>query len=593
MAHTSLLGVTLHSDGSATFGLWAPFAEAVFVTGDFNNWSYDATPLTKDDTTGNWYTTIPNIQPGQEYKYAIHREGQLFLRNDPRALQLTAIGDKSVIIDPHFDWQDDNFVLPPLEQQVVYEMHVGTFHRPDPAMPGTFATATEKLDHLVELGVTTIELMPCNSVWEDIWWGYTASNIYSIVAAYGGRRAFQQFVKSAHQRGLGVILDVVYNHIDHEKSEDLWCFDGWCEDGKGGIYFYNDWRSQTPWGEVRPDYGRPEVRDFITDNALMWLTDCHVDGLRLDSVLAMRKAAHLMADGSGEDIPEAWGLLQTITNQAREYNPDALLIAEDLQGNDWITKPTSDGGAGFTTQWDPSFAACLREVLDPPLDESRDLEKIKFALTNRLNDHAFERLIYSESHDADANGHARLNEEIAPGAADSIFARKRSALAATLLFTTPGVPMLFQGQEFLEFGAFNHWRPLDWHKATAFSSTLQLYKDLIALRLNQFLQTAGLMGEYLEILHFDPNNKMIAYLRRDQGGPGDDVIVVHNLANVRREGYVIRFPAPGTWKVRFNSDWQVYGADFSNMLTPDTHVDNDSGGINIAPYASLILSQDS
>lgn len=582
-------GVTFH-DGGVTFRVWAPFADSVALCGDFNDWSRTATPLSREGSNGYWVVDVPNVQPGQEYNYIIRHGEEELVRNDPRAGQLSASGDKSVIIDPHFDWEGDDFIPPPPEQQIIYELHVGTFNRPDPATPGTFATAAEKLDYLASLGVTTIELMPCNSVWEDIWWGYTPSNIYAIEAAYGGRRAFQSFVKAAHQRGLAVILDVVYNHIDREGSQDLWRFDGWSENNKGGIYFYNDWRSETPWGEVRPDYGRPEVRDFIADNARLWLQACHVDGLRLDSVLAMRKAAHHQVDGSGEDIAEAWQLLQRITTEAQQERPGALLIAEDLQGNEWLSKPAGAGGAGFSTQWDPSFAMCLREVLDPPLDESRQLTKIRYTLENRFNGNTFERVIYSESHDNDANGHARLNEEIAPGAADSLFARKRSALAAALLFTAPGIPMIFQGQEFLEYGAFNHWRALDWRKAEQFANILQLHKDLIALRRNVHGTTRGLLGQGMAILHLD-DNRVLVFHRWDQGGPGDDVVVVVNFTNQAWPDYRLTFPRPGLWKARFSSDWQGYGADLGNLPTPEVTVEADAASVQLAPYSVVIYSQ--
>ncbi len=584
-----VLGVTVGDDG-ITFGLWAPFATAVWVTGDFNNWDEAATPLTADKK-GNWWVTAAGARPGQEYKYVIQNGDKRMLRNDPRALQLTATGESSVIVGQDFAWQDDNFQMTPLHEQVIYELHIGTFNRHEPETPGTFDTAIEKLDYLVGLGVTTVELMPCSGVWMDRWWGYTPEYLYAVDAAYGGRRGLMRFVQAAHQRGLGVLLDVVYNHLDSDPKLDLWQFDGWSQDDRGGMYFYNDWRAETPWGNTRLDYGRPEVRDYITGNVKMWMQDFHIDGLRVDSTHYIRNAMGRDNDAS-TDIADGWQVLQNITNTARAVNPQALLIAEDTASNAFITKPTSAGGAGFGAQWETPFPYVLRNVLNPLEDYGRNLDELQTALGKTYNNDPFQRVIYSESHDADANGRARLDEEIAPGNAASVFARRRSALAIAIVLTVPGIPMLFQGQEFMEDGSFNHWDPLDWSKAATFHGMLQLHKDLIALRRNKTGASKGLGGPHLAVTHFDEAGKVLAYHRKDAGGAGDDVVVVVNFANQTRNDYVLPFPNTGTWKIRLNSDWQGYSPDFTNTQTPDVAVETDHGAINIGPYSVLILSQD-
>jgi 1,4-alpha-glucan branching enzyme len=577
--------------------VWAPFADAITVVGDFNDWSETATPLERQDN-GDWYGEVTGAQIGQEYKYAITYQGQKFQRNDPRALQLTSSGDSSIIVDSTFPWQGDNFSLPSIEHVVLYELHVGTFARNDPALPGTFHQVATKLDYLADLGVTAIEVMPCNSVWMDRWWGYTPSNIYAVEAAYGGRRAFMEFVRAAHAHGIGVILDVVYNHLSQDPGLDLWQFDGWHQGEYGGIYFYNDDRAETPWGKSRPDWGRPEVRSYIADNVAMWLDDCHVDGLRVDSTLYIRNTAGRNNDPE-HDLSDGWKLLQEITDRARAAKPTALLIAEDLQGNDWITKPTAEGGAGFSAQWDLSLGLLLRDVLDQPLDESRDLEKLRIGLNAHTGENAFTRVIYGESHDADANGRVRLNEEIAPGDGDGLFARKRAALAAAILLTVPGVPMLFQGQEFQEVGAFSHWAALDWHRAETHAGIVALYQHLIALRLNRYDNTAGLLGQHIDVFHVDNQAKVLGYHRWDKAGKSDDVVVIANFANKQQRGYQIAFPTAGIWWTRLNSDWRGYSADFGDMTLHSVEVapaaDNPQklvGSIDIAPYSVLILSQD-
>jgi 1,4-alpha-glucan branching enzyme len=588
------LGAVVHS-GGVHFGVWAPFADSVSVNGDFNGWDTSkAVAMTKADD-GTWSADVDEARPGQEYQYILKHDGRELFRNDPRALQLTASGDKSVIVDPTFDWEGDDFTLPDAQKLLVYEMHVGTFNRPEPETPGTFDDAIEKLDYVAQLGVNAIEVLPVNAVWDDRWWGYTPINLYAVDAAYGGFHAFLRFVRAAHKKGIGVIADVIYNHMGTDPGMNLWQFDGWSKDGKGGIYFYNDRRSDTPWG-ARFDYGRPEVREFLTDNARLLMRDCHLDGLRLDATVVIRKE---VLDGSmfnekPADIPEGWQLLQDITSVVKETKPRTMAVAEDLQGNEWITKPREADGAGFTAQWENTFGYRMRDVLDPSKDESRSMEMIRFILNGQYNNDPFERVIYTESHDADANGRARLDEEIAPGDGTSWAARKRSTLGAGVLLTSPGVPMLFQGQEFMETGAFTHWQALDWEKTQKYEGVLTLYRHLIKLRQNAYDNSRGLIGPHINVFLVDDGKKLVAYHRWYRGGAGDDVVVVVNFANSKREGEEITFPQTGLWRTRFNSDWKGYGEDFSDVTCPDVTTEGESkkGTITIGPYSLVILSQD-
>jgi hypothetical protein len=162
----------------------------------------------------------------------------------------------------------DDFKMPPHNELVIYELHIGTFRRTSPDKPGTFDDAIGGLDHLKRLGVNAVEVMPIAEFAGDLSWGYNPALPFAIGQAYGGADGFKRFVKAAHERGIAVILDVVYNHFGPSDLH-LWQFDGWSENGLGGIYFYNDDRANTPWGQTRPDYGRPEVRQYIRDNAVM------------------------------------------------------------------------------------------------------------------------------------------------------------------------------------------------------------------------------------------------------------------------------------------------------------------------------------
>lgn len=580
------VGAIAHKD-SASFRVWAPFAEAVAVTGSFNNWS--KTPMTSEGD-GYWYVEVEKAAPGQEYKYVIVNSGREMYKNDPRSLQLTTSAGNSVIVSTDFDWSEDNYKLPALNEQVIYELHIGTFNRLDPSTPGTFERAVEKLDYLAELGINVIEIMPVSSMPMDRGWGYAADYIYAVESLYGGRRQFQQFVKEAHKKNIGVVLDVVYNHFGPDDNLDLWQFDGWSQDGMGGIYFYNDGRAKTPWGATRPDYGRKEVRQYILDNARMWLTDFHVDGLRVDSTIYIRNIeGH--NDDPGNDIPDGWNLLQQMTDLTKKINPSAVTIAEDVGANEYLTKAVSEGGAGFSAQWEVGFPHILRAALDAVNDADRNISDINNALTRRYNGDAFRRVIYSDSHDSAANGGARLSEEIAPGNSTNVFARRRSLIASAVVLTAPGVPMIFQGQEFMQAGSFNDWQALNWNNVEKFSGIVLAHQHLIALRKNKYGTTKGLSGQSVAILHQDENNKVLVYHRWDQGGPGDDVIVVVNFSNSLLSDYRFRFPLSGLWKIRFNSDWKGYSPEFKNTENIDITAEND-GALTLAPYSVLILSQD-
>ncbi len=573
------------------FRVWAPHADAVSVIGSFNDWTGGGGEM-ESEGNGSWYTEVEGAKGGDEYKFRIINGDQTLDRIDPYARQVTNSVGNGVIYDSEFDWGDDNFEMPPWNEITIYEMHLGTFFRRDGDKPGGFDDAIERLDHLRHLGVNVLQLMPTAEFAGDISWGYNPAHLFAIESAYGGPDAFKRFVKAAHERGFAVIMDVVYNHFG-PSDLDLWQFDGWSENGKGGIYFYNDHRSSTPWGDTRPDYGRGEVRQFIHDNAMMWIEDFRVDGLRYDMTLYIRSI-----DGSAE-LPDGWGLTQWINRTIHERKPSALTIAEDLQNNDFLTKPEFEGGAGFSTQWDSEFVHPVREVLTQIDDAHRSMPVVCGAIQHRYNVDAFERVIYTESHDEVANGKARVPAEIAPEDQENYHAQKRSALGAGLVFTVPGIPMVFQGQEFLEGDWFQDTEELDWEKRDRLDGIVRLYADLIRLRLNREGMTAGLTGQSVQITHCNDHDKVVAFLRSRDGGPGDDVIVVAHFANCTRKNYQIGFPCEGRWKLRFSSDSSFYSPEFCDIESSDCDAvagEYDSlpasSPVHLGPYDLLIYSQD-
>lgn len=589
------MGATLGDDG-ADFRVWAPHAQSVAVIGTFNDWKPDADPMERDDR-GCWRRRVAGARAGHEYRFLLGTPQGPLSRIDPYAREVTSSVGNGVIDDPSFNWNGDDFAIEDWNRLVIYELHIGTFGEPkdadDEFRPADFKSAARQLGHLKKLGVNAVEIMPVAEFAGDVSWGYNPAHVFAVESAYGGPKAFKTFIRECHRAGLAVILDVVYNHFG-PSDIDLWRFDGWSENDKGGIYFYNDYRSETPWGSTRPDYGREEVRRFIVDNALYWMDEYHVDGLRLDMTVYIRSVGP-----GGDDIPEGYGLLQEINHAVKERHPKRITIAEDLQDNEWMTKDVGAGGAGFGGQWDARFVHPIRAVVTNPTDEGRSMSAVAGAIAIRDNDHAFSRVIYSESHDEVANGKARVPQEIDNDDPKGWYAQKRSTLAAALVFTAPGIPMLFQGQEFLEGEWFRDTVPVDWDSSDEFQGVVRLYRDLISLRLNQTGATGGLCGQHVQILHVNETDKLIAFRRNEKGGPGDDVVVAANFSHVGRADYVLGFPAPGRWRVRFNSDWSGYGKSFKGLTGESVEaVEGDYDGmpcqakVAVAPYSVIILSQD-
>jgi 1,4-alpha-glucan branching enzyme len=595
------MGTILYSGGAA-FRVWAPFASGVGVAGTFNNWSPTTNPFASEGN-GNWSADIPGVKIGDEYQFVITNGSlPLIWHKNPYCSEVVSSSGNAIVHDPNFDWTGDNFIMPPWNELVIYELHVASFDNAPGSGPGTFAEIIPQLPYLNDLGINAIQIMPVAEFSGDYSWGYNPSQPFAVESLLGGPQGLYQFVKAAHAQGIAVILDVVYNHFG-DNDLDLWVFDGWTDsDHNGGIYIYDNYRAYTPYGNSRPDYGRGQVRQYLRDNALFWLNNYRLDGLRFDSVVNIRNRNGSNND-PGNDLPDGWSLLRWINNEIMASQPWKITIAEDMQSNESITRPADgiyNGGAGFGSQWEAAFVHPVRDAIITPNDSDRDMNSVRDALYHSYNGNMTERVIYTESHDEDSNGHQRVPEEIWPGNAGSWFSRKRSTLGAALVFTAPGIPMIFMGQEFLENGYFHlDDSPLDWTKLTTYAGIHTLYRDLIHLRRNWFNQTAGLRGQNLNVHHVNNTDKLIAYHRWQNGGPGDDVVIVANFANCGYDSYSIGLPRSGLWRVRFNSDWQGYSADYGNQLGYDTVAGGNSqdgmpcqGNLGIGPYSVLILSQD-
>ena len=575
----SKLGVELF-ESYAIFRVWAPFAQEVSVIGDFSKWQPVA--MTKDAETGVWEAKVAEVEAGHGYKYQIKGyDGVTRYLNDPRARALTDSDDGAgVISDGRFDWEGlEKVEIAPRDRQVLYELHVGTFVRPDPATSGNFHTAISKLGYLRDLGVTTIELMPITSMATSYGWGYAPSALYSVENSYGGSYGLKKFVREAHRRGLAVILDMVYNHFGPRAA--LWQFDGWSENNRGGIYFYNDERGDTPWG-ARPDYGRPEVRDFILDNVSMWLNEYHVDGFRLDSTIYMRNTAGRNNDPA-HDIPDAWRLMMDINNRAHKIKPDALVIAEDCAGNGQITNAQIYGGAGFDSQWDLGLPHVIRGALRVG-NEPVGLQNLINVQGQSFNGDWHQRIVFSDSHDTAANGNERIVAMAVPDT-HSVGARRIAILCSAIALTTPGVPMLLAGSEFLQGEDFNEWNSLDWDNASKFRGIVEAHRHLIALRKNAYGDTGGLLSGDIRVLMQDENCRVLMYQRGDENE--QPVIVLINFSNYKWKNYTLPLPY-GDWQIKFNSSWKGYSSDFSEL-----ELDRVNAGMQITlpPHLVLVMTK--
>ena len=559
--------------GGTTFRVWAPFADSAAVAGEFNGCR--AAPMARDASNGTWSVDVSGARPGQRYKYVFN--GAIWKR-DPRARQVAHSNGDSVVYDPAaFDWGDDAPPAIARNDLVIYQLHVGTFAGQEP--PATFDDAIEHLEDLRARGFTAIQLMPVNEFPGGRSWGYNLCDPFAIETDYGGPDALKRFVRAAHARGLAVFVDVVHNHYG-PTDLDLWQFDGWSENGLGGIYFYNDGRAHTPWGSSRPDYGRPEVRAFIRDQIFMYADEFRVDGFRWDSVY------HVVRTEQGVN-EQGIQLLREINQELAETHPALVRTAEDH---------AFDHDMRFDAQWDVGHRWALYQQIAAPWDHERNM----YVVAGTLSDWAgFQRVVFTEAHDYVGrmnDNRGRVPAHVHPEDPESLWARKRALLGAAVLLTTPGIPMIFQGQEMHETQSFQDETPLRWDRTNTHAGIVQAYTDLIHLRRNLGGTTPGLQGAGVGVHQIDNQNKVVAYVRWDRGGQADDVVAVANFSAVDfdRGDYVVRFPSAGTWYRRFNGDSKAYGPDFGDLGADQVEAAGEppSAPVDMGKYSLQIFSKE-
>ncbi|HMP97358.1 MAG TPA: alpha-amylase family glycosyl hydrolase [Kiritimatiellia bacterium] len=567
------MGVPLGGE-APTVRVWAPHASSVAIVGDFNNGKPMAGDrLVKDEASGIFSGVLRRGRLRGAYQFLINGE---LPRRDPYARAVTPDGRSSLFYDPSaFAWPAHPRPRYALEDLVIYEMHIGTFHDPRPGdgQPATFADAARRLDYLVELGVNTLCLLPVHEFNGRHSWGYNPSDLFAVEQAYGGPDGLKAFVAACHARGLAVHLDIVHNHYGPENL-DLLRFDGAGNALNGGIYFYEgEGIGMTPWGP-RVRFEQPMVRRFIRDNVVMWLDEYRVDGFRWDSTINIRAY-----DFGRHPIPEGARMLEDINREIRERYPGVWSIAED----------SLDIG-NFHASWDYDFHHAVMPVLAARTDAEREVGRVADALArgNRMP-----RVVYVDNHDeaGKINGMFRIATDVDPANPGSDRARRLCGLGAVLTFTAPGIPLLFMGNEFQEYGTFHDDIPLDWSKTRAHAGTLALHRDLIALRRNREGRTAALRGAGIEIPAADNQAKTLVYWRTDSSIPDDPVVVAINFSG-KAVDLVIPFPAPGPWVMRLNSDAATYGGEARAEAPKPFRLDPVSARARttMAPYSARIYA---
>jgi 1,4-alpha-glucan branching enzyme len=587
------MGATLLADG-ATFRAWAPHAKSVHVIGDFNAWTRnDASLLTRDDN-GHWRGFVSGVRDRHRYMFYVVGEGSEGPKRDPYARELeTPFPAACIVRKADFPWHECGYRTPRFEDFLIYQLHVGTFFAPKlPQKGGTFLDVARKIPHFAELGVTALQLLPIQEFETTFSLGYNGTDYFSpemdfavadadlppyvaeanrLLEAKGLRRyapeelrgemnQLKALVDLCHVHGLAVLLDVVYNHAGGDfGDQSLYFFDRQPTAGgnRNSLYFTDKGHA----GGLVFDFGKPEVRDFLIQNAKFFLDEYRVDGFRYDQVSVIDQ------DGA----PHGWSFCQDLTSTVRSQRPSALQKAEYWAVNPYVVISTP-AGAGFDTSLTDGLRIAVRNVVGAAsAPDGRPLDMT--GLARRLWPDGFTehwRFVQGpENHDIVYLGReprvARLGD---PGNPRSWYGRSRARVATGISLTAPGIPMLFMGQEFLEDKPWSdnfefhrdlllHWAGLD-HGDKQMLDHLRFTRELINLRWCH----PGLRGQGFRIVHVHDEHRVLAFQRWVEG-EGHDVLVIVHLATFHRFGYRIGFPAGGEWREVFNSD--VY----ENWVNPD------------------------
>ncbi|MBR2973579.1 MAG: 1,4-alpha-glucan branching protein GlgB [Clostridia bacterium] len=590
------------TDIGFVFRVWAPGAEKVSLVGDFNGWNENKTPLTRLNAGGIWEIAI-DLPENAFYKYAVTSNGKTVFKADPYAVYSeNGMQTASIIYDikgKHL-WQDEEWLDFKKSANIfslpinIYEVNLGSWKKkPDNTYYSYTEIAGLLIPYLKEYSYTHIELMPVMEYPYDVSWGYQVCGYFAATSRFGKPEEFMQFVDMMHQNGIGVILDWVPAHFPKDEH-GLYEFDG------SFLYEYADPNKQEnpSWNTRKFDYGKPEVISFLVSNALFWLKEYHIDGLRVDAVSSMlyldydrRGGAWTPNKYGGNGNLEAVEFLKKLNTAVKEYAPGSIMIAEESTAWPLVTKSVKDGGLGFDFKWNMGWMNDMLEYVSANHFFRKDMHKnITFSFHYAFS----ENFILPISHDEVVHGKKSLLDKMAGDYAEK-FAGVRAFLG--YMIAHPGKKLLFMGSEFGQFAEWNHEKELDWmlFDFEAHRQLSEYTKDLNALYLSlPELWETDFSWEGFSWIVSDDNMQNIVAFRRI-GKSADEIIAVVNFAPVKRENYCIGVPYDGTYTEIFSSDNEKYGGGGVHNESPlktrkiPMHGYDFSIEITVPPLAAVYL----
>ena len=563
-------------EDTVVFRVWAPHAVSVSVVGDFNDWNKDKNPMYKISDS-LWETEITDkIEQYTNYKYAITgQNGSTIMKSDPYGYHMeTRPGTATKFYEMNrYEWNDGKWLENRAENRIydmpinIYEVHAGSWkHFPDGNTLSYRKLADELIPYVLDMGYTHIEFMPLSEYPFDGSWGYQVCGYYAATSRYGTPDDLRYLIDKCHQNGLGVILDWVPAHFPKDEC-GLYEFDG------EPCYEYADPRKgeHKAWGTRVFDFGRCEVQSFLISNAMFWIEQYHVDGIRVDAVASMLYLNYDRKDGEwipnvngGVENLEAVAFLQKLNESVLRDHDDIMMIAEESTAWPMVSKPTDMGGLGFNFKWNMGWMNdVIRYFNLDGLSRKYNHDCLTFSFFYAFS----ENFILPISHDEVVHGKGSLinknpgNPDI-PEEYNRKFAGLRSMLA--YMYTHPGKKLLFMGSEFGQFKEWDYEDELDWallkfnmHKKTReFTKALnRFYKE------TPELWQIDYSWEGFEWIIPDDNcNSVLAYKRKSDK---DELYVILNFTEVNREDYLLGAD-PGTYEVVFNTDIKEFGGtDFS------------------------------
>ena len=586
-----------------SFAVWAPHARGVRVKGDFNNWDGREHPMRQMGTSGVWELFVPGVGSGTKYKFLIlGADNQWREKADPMAFHTeTPPQTSSVVYESGYTWSDEEWMTARAsggaheKPMSVYEMHLGSWKKHGGTTSFSYAELADDLvPYLQDLGFTHVEFMPVMEHPFGGSWGYQVTSYFAPTARFGNPDDFRYLVDRLHQAGIGVIVDWVPAHFPKDDFA-LARFDG--------TPLYEDpnpSRGEHPdWGTLIFNFGRMEVRNFLVANALYWLEEFHIDGLRVDAVASMLYLDYSREDGQwspnvygGRENLEAVSFLQEMNATCYKRVPGCMTIAEESTSWPGVTRPTHLGGLGFGFKWNMGWMHdSLGYVQNDPVHRQYHHQQMTFSLVYAYS----ENYILPISHDEVVHGKGSLLRKM-PGDRWRQLANLRAYLA--YMWAHPGKQLLFMGSEFAQESEWAESRELDWwlldhveHRGvqSLVRDLNRVYADSPALwSLDQ--DQSG----FAWIDANDASNNVFSFLRK--GKDGSLLACVANFAAVPHESYRIGLPCAGRWQEALNTDADAYyGSGVGNLgavtATEDSwHGQPASATLTVPPLGTLWLS---